>query len=232
MVVTSMRGEGRIRPRPYTPSVAEPADPRGARTEQHERVGVLGGTFDPPHVAHLELADAAREQFDLDRVIFVVAGDPWQKSGQVVAAGAERLAMVEAALADRPGFEASAIEIERPGPTYTAETLEELARPDRELYLIVGADVAAGLDTWHEPDRVRGAATILVADRPGASGSARQVTEELVQAGWRCAVVDLPPRDVSSTDVRRRLADAEPPGDSLPPPVVRVVEERGLYTRP
>lgn len=197
-----------------------------------QRLGILGGTFDPPHAAHLELAEAARAQFGLDRVLLVVAGDPWQKRDQVEAPASERLAMVAVAAEGRPGLEASALEVERPGPSYTVDTLEELAGPDRELFLILGADVAASLHTWHRWDRVRELAALLVADRPGAAESAAETAERLRAGGWRCEVVTLPPHDLSSTELRERLAGGEPVEDEVPAGVVRVVEERGLYTRP
>lgn len=196
-----------------------------------ERLGVFGGTFDPPHAGHIELAEAARTQFGLHRVLFVVAGDPWQKEGAVVGSARDRLAMVEAAVRGREGLAASAMEVERPGPSYTADTLEALARPDRALFLILGADVAAGLDSWHRSDRVRELATLLVADRPGAVMPAAQVAKSLQASGWRCDLVGLAtPHDVSSTELRERLARGDAVAD-VPREVVRVIEEHGLYTR-
>lgn len=206
--------------------------PRGAGTiPRVERVGILGGTFDPPHAAHLELAEAAREQFDLDRVLFVVAGDPWQKRDAVEAGAAERLAMAQAAVVGHPGFEVSAVEVERAGPSYTADTLEELAAPGRELFLVLGADAAAGLASWHDPERLRALATVLVADRPGAPVGAADIVARLRAEGWRAEAVHLPPHDVSSTELRDRLAGGDDVGGDVPPAVVRVAEERGLYTR-
>ncbi|MBI2168069.1 MAG: nicotinate (nicotinamide) nucleotide adenylyltransferase [Actinobacteria bacterium] len=196
------------------------------------RVGVLGGTFDPPHVAHLDLAEAARDQFGLERVLLVVAGDPWQKRGQVEAGARERLAMVEAAVGERPGIEVSTVEVDREGPSYTVDTLEGLAEPGTELFLILGADAAATLDTWRRPERVRQLAEILLADRPGAPASAANLADRLRADGWRCEVIEMAPHDVSSTELRTRLARGAPVGPDVPPGVVRVAEERGLYTRP
>lgn len=204
---------------------------RGTGTIPRVRVGILGGTFDPPHVAHVELADAARDQWHLDRVLLMVAGDPWQKRGEVAAGMRERLAMVEALVAGHADLEVSAMEVERPGPSYTVDTLEALGQDGDELFLIVGADVAAGLHTWHRSERVKELATVLVADRPGAL-PASDLVGALGAQGWRCGVVDLPFHDVSSTDVRERLAAGDAVAGLVPAPVVRVVEEHGLYTRP
>lgn len=199
--------------------------------ERIERIGILGGTFDPPHVAHLHLAVAARDQFDLDRVLLVVAGDPWQKRGEVGADAPARLAMAQAAFAGIPGIEVSDLEIRRSGPTYTADTLEELAAPGRRLHLILGADAAVGLPTWHRPERVRDLADLLIADRPGST-AAEEVVEGLAADGWRADVVRLDHHDVSSTNLRDRLAGGGDVDGALSADVIRVVEERGLYTRP
>ncbi|HLF99027.1 MAG TPA: nicotinate-nucleotide adenylyltransferase [Acidimicrobiia bacterium] len=196
-----------------------------------ERLGILGGTFDPPHVAHVHLAEAARDQFDLDRVLLVVAGDPWQKAGAVEAGAEERLAMAEAAFSGMAGIEVSAMEVGRPGPTYTVDTLEALARDDRVLLLILGADAAARIQTWHRAERVRELATLLVADRSGSGEAAEQVVARLRERGWRCEVLNFQPHAVSSTALRQRLAGGEDVAEEIPVEVVRVVEERGLYTR-
>jgi nicotinate-nucleotide adenylyltransferase len=179
-----------------------------------ERLGVLGGTFDPIHIAHLVVAVAARHALGLDRVVLVVAGDPWQKRATVVASAADRLAMARAAVVGLDGVEVSAVEVDRPGPTYTIDTLRALAAADRELFLIVGADVAAGLDTWHEADAVRAAAGLVVVSRDGNEGGLR-----------------IPRLDISSSDLRDRVARGEPIDVLVPAGAVRVIRERRLYTR-
>lgn len=194
------------------------------------RWGVLGGTFDPPHRAHRALAEAARDQLGLDRVLLVVAADPWQKRGDVEAPAVDRLAMAEALARGGEKIEASALEIERGGPSYTAETLEDLEAPGRELVVVLGADAADRLDTWERSERVRELATIAVADRAaGPDGFA--VVDRLRAQGWRCEVVDLPAVDISSTEIRERRRRGEAVDDVVPPQVVRVIEERDLYTR-
>jgi nicotinate-nucleotide adenylyltransferase len=190
-----------------------------------ERLGVLGGTFDPVHVGHVVAAVGARHALALDRVLLVVAGDPWQKEGQVVADAESRYAMVAAAVEGVSGLDASRVEIDRPGPTYTADTLRELEAPDRDLHLVVGSDVAASLHTWRRVDEVRERAVLVVVAREG------EARVEPADAGWRVVHLAIPRLDVSSTDCRDRVASGRPIDGLVPPAAVRVVEERGLYTR-
>ena len=121
------------------------------------RLGVFGGTFDPVHVGHLVAAVNARHALGLDRVLLVVANQPWQKHARAVTPAPDRFAVVEAAVTNMEGLEASAVEVERGGPSYTADTLEELSRryPDAELFLVIGADVADELDSWERMEAVR-----------------------------------------------------------------------------
>ena len=189
----------------------------------HERLGVFGGTFDPVHVGHLVAAVEARYQLDLDRVLFVVARDPWQKRGQVVAPADARFAMVAAAVAGVDGFEASTLELDRSGPTYTIDTVADLAAAHRDLFLIVGADAAAGLDTWKRAESLRDAVTVAVLAR--ATDTA---LEPLI--GWDVRPVTMPRIDVSSTALRDRLARGAPVDFLVPPGAIRVIRERRLYT--
>ncbi len=183
---------------------------------------MLGGTFDPIHVGHIVAASDARAALQLDRVLLVVAGDPWQKRGQVVASGAERLELVDAAVADVEGVEASAIEVEREGASVTADTLEALARPGRELWLLLGADAVANMGTWRRLDETRDLATIVVIEREG---------EHAVPpgTGWRVEHLSIPRLDVSSTDVRARLARGHPADGLVPAAALRIIRDRGLY---
>lgn len=189
-----------------------------------ERVGVVGGTFDPPHVAHVALAEAARDGLTLHRVLLVVAGDPWQKRPDVEASAEDRLVMVEAAVEGIDRLEASDLEIRRPGSTYTVDTLEALAREGRELFLVVGSDVAASIGTWHRPARIQELAVVAVAGRPGEPVPG-------LAAPWRVVRVPMAPIEVSSTDLRTRLREGRPVEGLIPEGAVRVIEERGLYTR-
>ncbi|HUR50455.1 MAG TPA: nicotinate-nucleotide adenylyltransferase [Acidimicrobiales bacterium] len=171
------------------------------------RVGVFGGTFDPPQVGHVRAAVLAKQRADLDTVLWVVAKDPWQKAGEVRTSAEDRFAMVRACVAALDGHQASRIELDRPGPSYTIDTLEQLRAEGSasEIHLIVGQDVADTLDSWHRADDVADLCKLLVVDRD--------------------------PRDVSSTEVRRRLDAGEPIDDLVPLPVMREIAERGLYSR-
>lgn len=188
-----------------------------------ERVGVLGGTFDPVHVGHLVAGVEARAALELDRVLFVVAGDPWQKRGQVVASARDRLALVDAALEDVDGLEASPVEVERDGPSVTADTLEALGGPDRDLFLILGADAVANMATWKRLDETRPLATVVVIERAGEHA-------EPPGEGWKVEHVAIPRLDISSSDLRMRLSEGRPIDGLVPPTVVREIEKRGLYT--
>jgi nicotinate-nucleotide adenylyltransferase len=189
-----------------------------------ERLGVLGGTFDPVHVAHLVVASDARAALGLDRVLLVVAGDPWQKRGRVVASAAQRLALAEIAVEGLDGIEVSDVEVQRDGASVTADTLESLASADRSLFLILGADAVANMGTWRRLDDTRDLATIVVVERSG------DVHAEPPGDGWRVERVSIPRLDVSSTDIRARLAAGRPVDGLLPPDVVRAIRAGGIYT--
>jgi nicotinate-nucleotide adenylyltransferase len=198
-------------------------------TRRVERLGILGGTFDPVHVAHLAAASAARDELELARVLVVVAGDPWQKRGRVCAPAEARYEMVAAAIDGVEGIEVSRLEIDRAGPTYTVDTVEALRgeAPERELFLIVGSDVAASVETWHRADALRAAVTLAIVDREGVAPSASPLD---APPGWRSVWVHMPRLDVSSTELRRRVAAGESVDFLIPPPAARVLRARGLYT--
>lgn len=192
-----------------------------------ERVGVLGGTFDPIHVGHLVAAVNARHALELDRVILMVANVPWQKVGRRVLTSAEdRLALVEAAVGDVPGLEAGRLEIDRGGDSYTADTINRLAQmhPSAELFLIVGWDVAAELTTWDRWDEIQRRATLVVVNRPGAGHPAG-----LDEDGWRVEEVPVPNLEISSTDLRARAATGRPLDYLVPEAAVHCLRARGLY---
>jgi nicotinate-nucleotide adenylyltransferase len=188
------------------------------------RLGVFGGTFDPIHHGHLVAAVNARHAARLDRVLLVVANRPWQKADlRAVTPAVDRLALVEAAVEGVPGLEASALEIERGGDSYTADTLEQLAalHPDAELFLVVGADVAARLDTWERAERLPELATLVVVTRPGTAAAP--------PPEFRTLTVEIPALDISSTDLRARAADGRPLDFLVPEAAIRCIRERGLY---
>lgn len=189
---------------------------------------MFGGTFDPPHVGHLVTAVNVRHDLGLDRVLLVVANRPWQKVGtRPISPAADRLAMVRAAVGDVDGIEASAIEIERGGSSYTADTLAELARehPGVELFVILGADAATGLPTWERVEEVRALASLVVVDRPGEP-------PPVIPTGWSWTHVEVPRLEVSSTDLRDRVCDGRPLDYLLPRSVISCIRERQLYRGP
>jgi len=188
------------------------------------KLGVFGGTFDPVHAGHVVVATETRAQLGLDRVLLVVAGDPWQKRGRVVASAADRFGLVTTAVEHLDGIEASAIEIERGEASVTADTLEALSAPGCELYLVLGADAVANMPTWRRLDETRHLATIVVVERAG------DVHSEPPGPGWRVERVSIPRLDISSTDLRDRLRQGRPIDGLVPRDVVREIDRRGIYT--
>ena len=192
------------------------------------RAGVLGGTFDPVHRGHLALARAARAELGLDEMLFVPAGRPWRKAGRIVAPAADRLAMLRLALESEPAFRVETLELDHPGPSYTADTLEALraARPDDELLCILGEDALVDLPNWVRPERILELATLAVARResvPGAAG------ERLPGLSERVVWLKMPLVPVSATAIRERVRRGEPIGEMVPPAVAAYIRERGLY---
>lgn len=190
-----------------------------------ERLGIFGGTFDPPHIGHLVSAVNVRHDLQLDRVLLVVNNVPWQKVGdREISSPEDRFAMVTAAVANVAGLEPSRLEIDAGGMSYTADTLDALLAedPTRELFLILGADAAAGIDTWERVEEVRALATVVVVERPGSEPSPPL-------PGWRWVQLEVPSLEVSSTDLRRRVADGRPLDYLVTHEVVDTIEALGLY---
>ena len=193
-----------------------------------ERLGVFGGTFDPVHVGHLVAAVNARHACALDRVLLVVANRPWQKEDRDVTPAEHRLALVEAAVEGSPGLEASRLEIDRGGDTYTADTLEALAAedPERDLFLIVGGDVAAELRSWRRVEVVRDLATLVVVSRPGAPDTTNAADPG---PGWRVTRVEIPLLDLSGSDLRARAAKGLPRDHLVPAGAIDRIRALNLY---
>ena len=188
------------------------------------RIGLFGGTFDPPHIGHLVTSMRVAEVLDLDVVLMVVANEPWQKVGsrQITPAGV-RLDMVRAAVDGVDLLEASDLEIRRGGETYTVDTLAALrdASPDDDLVLILGSDAAAGLDTWDRPQELRALCRLAVVERPGSAIE--------VPTGFRWDAVRVPLLEVSSTEIRQRVADGRSIRFLVPEGAVSLVEQHRLY---
>ena len=201
------------------------------------RIGVLGGTFDPPHLAHLVLAAAARHALALDRVLLAPAGDPWRKADSNVSPAADRLALTRAAVEEAlPWAEVSDVEVRRPGPSYTAETLEELQAEatGHEWWFILGWDALGDLPNWRQPQRILELARLALAQRGDeAAGDGASLPPAAVEAfpslAERVDRVPIPRLDVSASELRRRLREGEPTAPQLPAAVRRRVAERGLY---
>ncbi|MSP22564.1 MAG: nicotinate (nicotinamide) nucleotide adenylyltransferase [Dehalococcoidia bacterium] len=194
------------------------------------RVGLLGGTFDPPHLGHLALAAAAHDQLDLDRVLFAPAGHPYRKASRLVSRPEVRLRMVEAAVGHFPWAEVSMVDLEESGPTYTAETLARLAAVGGDWWFVAGEDVLVDLPHWREPGRIVGYARLAVASRPPYEGRVPTETVAAVPGiEGRIDWIELPPLTVSSTELRRRVAVGVSTELWLPEAVREVVDRLGLY---
>jgi nicotinate-nucleotide adenylyltransferase len=192
-----------------------------------KRLGLFGGTFDPPHNAHLALARAAQGAFQLDALHWIPAGQPWQKE-RMVSAAVHREAMVREAIDGQARFVLNRIEILRAGPSFTLDTVRELRLQHRqaELFLIIGADQYAGLHTWRDWQDLLGLVTLAVANRPGPMLT---VDAEVLCTPHR--VVPLPMLDISATDIRSRVARGLPIDALVPPAVARYIAQQGLYLR-
>jgi nicotinate-nucleotide adenylyltransferase len=197
------------------------------------KLGILGGTFDPVHLGHLIIAEEAMTSLGLDRVLFVPAGDPWLKAGMEITPRQHRLAMVLAAVVDNPKFNVSPSELERFGPSYTVETLEEFQEDyglQTALYFIIGADALRDFGRWHEPQRVLELCTLAVVGRPAqASLDLPELEAILPGIGQRVALVDDVDIDISATDIRQRVAEGRSIKSLVPPAVEAYIQEQHLY---
>lgn len=192
-------------------------------------IGLLGGTFDPPHLGHLVLGECARVQLGLDRVTFIPAGDPWRKASGDVSSAAHRLAMTNLATGDNPHFSLDEREVERIGPTYTVDTLRELhAQGLDDVVLILGSDALADMPAWREPDVIAALARLAVAPKGADEGEQAWLA---AQVGLREAptVVEMPPLPVSSTLVRERVREGKPIRYLVPAAVEAYIDLHGLY---
>jgi nicotinate-nucleotide adenylyltransferase len=198
------------------------------------RIGILGGTFDPPHVGHLWLASLAADTMHLDRVIFMPAAQPPHKHGRRISPIVDRLLMTRLAITGNDRFELSTLEVGRAGPSYTVDSVEELLRTydDAALFLIMSADSLAQIDSWHEPDRLLSLVEWVVGPRPGTpTPDPSQLRLRFGDAVDRIHLVDGPSLDVSATEVRKRVAAGRTIRYLVPQAVEELIAERGLYRR-
>ena len=209
--------------------------PHASRLTHHvsriTRLGVLGGTFDPPHYGHLALAENARVQLGLDRVLFVPAGQPPHKPEHPVASDHHRAAMVQAAIADNPGFALSRVDLDRPGPHYTVDMLALVQQeyPGAELVFLMGGDSLAQLPFWRDPAGIARLARLAVMRRPGYEPDLEALERTVPGLSERLLWIDAPPLALSSSDLRRRVREGLPICYLVPPPVESYIREHHLY---
>ena len=195
-------------------------------------MGVMGGTFDPIHHGHLVAAEEAMSHFRLDEVMFLPAGQPWMKEHQVIAPREDRYLMAVLGTANNPDFSVSPLEIERPGPTHTVDTLHEIRSlrdedPDLEMFFITGADAVLDLWEWKEPDEILDLSHVIAATRPGYDLTVLQ--KEIDEHGLPITILDVPALAISSTDIRRRVGEGRPIRYLVPDAVLSYIERSGLY---
>ena len=194
------------------------------------KIGLLGGTFDPFHFGHLAAADAAIDCADLDRVLFIPAAQPPHRP-PAVASAEQRLEMCRLGIEGEPRFEVSDIELKRKGPSYTADTLSQLQKqqPDDELFLILGWDAARLFSTWHEPEKVRELATIVVVARPGGAAPREEDLKGVGLDKAKVVICLTTTPDVSASEIRKAVATGEPITGKVPKSVERFIAEHRLY---
>jgi nicotinate-nucleotide adenylyltransferase len=188
----------------------------------------MGGTFDPIHHGHLVAASEVQAWFDLDEVVFVPTGEPWQKSGREVSAPEDRYLMTVIATASNPRFSVSRVDIDRGGPTYTIDTLRDLgvSRPETDFYFITGADALAQILTWRDADGVFELAHFVGCTRPGTTIDDATVDR---LPGGKVTLIEVPALAISSTECRARASKGDPVWYLVPDGVVQYIAKRGLY---
>ncbi|MFZ1995882.1 MAG: nicotinate-nucleotide adenylyltransferase [Solirubrobacteraceae bacterium] len=195
------------------------------------RIGILGGTFNPPHLGHLVAAQEAYRELDLDQVLLIPAATPPHKPVDDEPGHEHRLELCRRAVGDDERFVVSDLELRRDGPSFTVDTLDILRTqsPADDLFLILGGDIAAGLPRWHEPERVLELATVAIAKRRGTAKAAVQDALARLGGGERARFFQMPPIGISSTMVRRRVRAGQPIRYFVPDSVMHYIETHGLY---
>ena len=197
------------------------------------KIGVLGGTFDPIHLAHLAVAEAVKAELGLAEVIFVPAGQPWLKANNYISAAEHRAQMVRLAIAGKSYFRLSAMEIDRPGPSYTVDTMAELRGQigaGGELYFILGWDNLAELPRWRQPARLIQLCYLVAVPRPGYPvPDLMKLAGDIPGIAQRVIIMDKPQLDISATEIRKRLSRGAPINDLVPEAVAEYIRRHGLY---
>ena len=203
--------------------------------QSRRRLGVMGGTFDPIHNGHLVAASEVADLFGLDEVVFVPTGRPWQKVGRTVTAAEDRYLMTVIATASNPRFSVSRVDIDRAGPTYTNDTLEDLRalNPGSDLYFITGADALASILSWQNWEELFGLAKFIGVSRPGYELNGQHIVAAIDQLpADALSLVEVPALAISSSECRARAANSRPIWYLVPDGVVQYVTKRGLYSNP
>jgi nicotinate-nucleotide adenylyltransferase len=198
-------------------------------------IGVLGGTFDPVHSGHLVIAEEARLRFGLNKVLFVPAGQPWLKTNSKITAAAHRVEMLKRAIADNAGFELSTMEIDRPGPSYSVDTvavLQQQSGAGAKVFFLVGWDSLSELPQWKEPARLIQLCKLVAVTRPGFSRPDLKSLEPSIPGITQSVVwLDIPPIDISSSDIRDRVAQGLSIHSLVPDKVESYIAENKLYRK-
>ncbi len=196
-------------------------------------IGILGGTFDPIHLAHLAVAEEVRVRLDLAEIIFVPAGQPWLKANSPISVAEHRIQMVRLAIADKPYFKLSTLEIDRAGPSYSVDTIAELQGQlgaGDELFFILGWDSLAELPLWHEPSQLIQMCRLVAVPRPGYSvPDLKKLEAKVPGLSQRVILMDKPEIDISATEIRNRVAQGLSISHLVPEPVERYIKQHRLY---
>lgn len=196
-----------------------------------ERLGLMGGSFDPIHFAHLYIAEEAKKKLDLDKLIFIPVGSQPFKLDKKVTKASLRLKMVKAAIKGREGFEVSDYEIKKKGISYTFETLEHFAKKDREIFFITGADCLMSLEKWKNVEKILMLSTLVVCTRPGYDKQKLNDMKKNIEDKYKGKIIliDLPGMNISSTDIREEIKAGENIESFLPKDVINIIKENRLY---
>ncbi len=197
-----------------------------------ERIGLLGGTFDPIHLGHLIVAEEARTRLSLDRLLLVPSRQPWRKAGREIAPEADRLAMVRLAVEGNPGFEVSLVDLEREGPSYSVDTVCDVRAtlsPEAELYFILGYDALMDLPHWHAPAELARITRLVTVIRPGYALDWSPLEQAIPEAREAVTLLETPEIGISSTEVRQRVAAGRSIRYWVPDLVAEYIQQQGLY---
>ena len=202
-------------------------------SNSREKIGILGGTFDPVHLGHLIIAEEVRSNVGLDKILFVPAGVPWMRENEGVSAGKHRLNMVDLAVKSNPHFQSSSIEIDRQGVTYTADTLETLLEDldhEVELSFIMGMDVLEKFHLWKSPETVVELCSLVIVNRPGNQAvDVNEVVKKYPEAGAKLRIINVPRMEISSSEIRERVRQEKSLKYLVSEEVIEYIDQNNLY---